>query len=172
MLVRVRVRVFFYCSVSRQTWVCPNAHTAAPPPTNQKVENDDSNRAKGGHHCRSLLHTPKFIKKSCPSPERVRSHPRTQVEFQRQLRAGRTIAQARRRPEEDDEACGGGAACCFRLGLSRRTSAALALAYSLVDAAWCAAFAVAVLAAAWAIAVEADGTVRVSHTVPPLVCRG
>ncbi|CAM9832707.1 unnamed protein product, partial [Ectocarpus sp. 13 AM-2016] len=85
--------------------------------------------------------------------------PTSQVEFQRQLRAGRTIAQARRRPEEDDEACGGGAACCFRLGLSRRTSAALALAYSLVDAAWCAAFAVAVLAAAWAIAVEADGTV-------------
>ncbi|CAB1117427.1 unnamed protein product [Ectocarpus sp. CCAP 1310/34] len=85
--------------------------------------------------------------------------PTSQVEFQRQLRAGRTIAQARRRPEEDDEACGGGAACCFRLGLSRRTSAALALAYSLVDAAWCAAFTVAVLAAAWAIAVEADGTV-------------
>ncbi|CBJ27425.1 conserved unknown protein [Ectocarpus siliculosus] len=85
--------------------------------------------------------------------------PTSQVEFQRQLRAGRTIAQARRRPEEDDEACGGGGACCFRLGLSRRTSAALALAYSLVDAAWCAAFAVAVLVAAWAIAVEADGTV-------------
>ncbi|CAM9882608.1 unnamed protein product, partial [Ectocarpus fasciculatus] len=85
--------------------------------------------------------------------------PTSQVEFQRQLRAGRTIAQARRRPEEDDEACGGGAACCFRLGLSRRTSAALALAYSLVDAAWCAAFAVAVLAAAWATAVEANGTV-------------
>lgn len=83
------------------------------------------------------------------------------MEFQRQLRAGRTIAQARRRPLDDDGCgCGGGFCfCLLRLGLSRGTAAALALAYALVDAAWCGFFVVAVWAAAWATAVEADGTV-------------
>ncbi|CAM9145677.1 unnamed protein product, partial [Scytosiphon promiscuus] len=89
--------------------------------------------------------------------------PTSQVEFQRQLRAGRTIAQARRRPEdeEDDLCCrdgGGGCGCLYRLGLSRGSSSALALVYALFDAAWCTFFAVALLAAAWATTVEADGT--------------
>lgn len=84
------------------------------------------------------------------------------MEFQRQLRAGRTIAQARRRPEDDDDTCVGVCCgCCFRLGLSRSTAAALALAYTLFDAAWCGLFAVGVLAVAWATAVETDGTVCV-----------
>lgn len=82
------------------------------------------------------------------------------MEFQRQLRAGRTIAQARRLPEDDDDDEDCGCGCCFRLGLTRGTAAALALAYALVDAAWCGFFAVGVLAAAWVTAVEADGTVR------------
>lgn len=82
------------------------------------------------------------------------------MEFQRQLRAGRTIAQARRRPQDDDDDPCGGGCFCFRLGLSRGTAAALALAYALIDAAWCGFFTVAVAAAAWATAVEADGTVR------------
>lgn len=82
------------------------------------------------------------------------------MEFQRQLRAGLTIAQARRRPEDDDETClGVCCGCCIRLGLSRGTGAALALAYTVVDVAWCGLFAGGVLAAAWATAVEADGTV-------------
>lgn len=86
---------------------------------------------------------------------------RLKVEFQRQLRAGRTIAQARRRPQDDDDDPCGGGCFCFRLGLSRGTAAALALVYALIDAAWCGFFTVAVAAAAWATAVEADGTVRV-----------
>eukprot|EP00903_Cladosiphon_okamuranus_P006432 g6293.t1 len=84
--------------------------------------------------------------------------PTSQVEFQRQLRAGRTIAQARRRPQDDDDDPCGGVCFCFRLGFSRGTAAALALAYTLIDAAWCGFFTVVVLAAAWATAVEADGT--------------
>ncbi|CAM9371971.1 unnamed protein product [Pylaiella littoralis] len=91
--------------------------------------------------------------------------PTSQVEFQRQLRAGLTIAQARRRPEDDDETCVGVCCgCCFRLGLSRGTAAVLALAYALIDAAWCGVFAVGALAAAWATAVEADGTVAPEWT--------
>eukprot|EP00752_Nemacystus_decipiens_P014344 g12761.t1 len=90
--------------------------------------------------------------------------PTSQVEFQRQLRAGRTIAQARRRPEDDDDDPCGGGCFCFRLGLSRGSAAALALAYALIDAAWCGFFTVAVTEAAWATAVEADGTVAPEWT--------
>lgn len=79
-----------------------------------------------------------------------------QVEFQRQLRAGRSLFLARGSPEgcgcfDDEEVC--------RLRVSRGVAAALALAYAILDAALCSVLAVAFVLAAWAAAVEADGTV-------------
>ena len=53
--------------------------------------------------------------------------------------------------------CEDGAAC--RYDVSRGVVAGSALAYTLLDAACCAALASAFVAAAWAVAVEADGTV-------------
>lgn len=81
-----------------------------------------------------------------------------QVEFQRRLRSGRPLLQAAQR-------YGGGCECVFEDGagcryqVSRGVVAGSALAYTLLDAACCAALAAGFAAAAWAVAVEADGTV-------------
>lgn len=56
------------------------------------------------------------------------------------------------------------------MGLSRGSSSVLALVYTLFDAAWCGFFAVALVAAAWATTVEADGTVRVLHSLSLFLC--
>lgn len=80
------------------------------------------------------------------------------MEFQRRLRSGRPLFQAARRYGGGCEcACEDGAAC--RYHVSRGVVAGSVLAYALLDAVCCAALASAFVAAAWAVAVEADGTV-------------
>lgn len=146
----------YHCTVVQGKLYLDYPPSPTPHPSSQSATNSDPSR----HFChaRSMV-WPFFLLTPPPPPTPLPPPPPRKccakywktlgkVEFQRQLRAGRSLFLARERAE------GCGCDDADRCRVSRGIATVFILAYAVGDAVWCAAMTVMFVLAAWATTVE------------------